>query len=233
MSSRLTAPVSKLTRSFGTSPAVARPSHLLSNAPKAAAAAATGAGRKTKPAADEPAERNHSTTTTTTTTTTTPHRPLLPQHQQRIIPFMQTFHHSAPKPLPPTFTTIDRAILPDLSSAQHHQTDPYAHIRMPLLPDNSAVRHLQPEAADAPLPQPEILVVAANPEQVLPAALTEVEGMGVDGVELGFVHLMGREGEQEERYEMAGGMIRDLWRGMVDDVFGGSQGKGKGGAAPA
>jgi hypothetical protein len=52
MSSRLTAPVSKLTRSFGTSPAVARPSHLLSNAPKAA----TGAGRKTKPAADEPSE---------------------------------------------------------------------------------------------------------------------------------------------------------------------------------
>ncbi|KAH6840736.1 hypothetical protein B0I37DRAFT_222131 [Chaetomium sp. MPI-CAGE-AT-0009] len=226
MSSRLTAPVSQLARRFSTTPAVARPSHLLNHASKAAAAA-TGAGRITKPAVDEPSERQHSTAATT------PHRPLI---TTKTIPFMQTFHHSAPKPLAPTFSTIDRAILPDLFSLDTATTsDPYAHIRVPLLPDNTSPSPLhprQPEAADAPLRAPEILVVAADPSRVLPAALTEVEGMGVDGVELGFVHLLGREAEAEESYEMGAGMIRDLWRGMVEDVLGpkGSNGKG---VAPA
>jgi hypothetical protein len=154
---------------------------------------------------------------------------------------MQTFHHSAPKPIAPTFSTIDRAILPDLfsfSTASEETNDPYAHIRVPLLPDNASPSPLhfrQPEAADEPLRQPEILVVAADPSRVLPAALTEVEGMGVDGVELGFAHLLGREAEAEEvSYEMGAGMIRDLWRGMVEDVIGpaGRSGGGKG-AAPA
>ena len=154
---------------------------------------------------------------------------------------MQTFHHSAPKPLAPTFSTIDRAILPDLFSLSTTETtsDPYAHIRVPLLPDNASPSPLHPrqrEAADAPLRQPEILVVAADPSRVLPAALTEVEGMGVDGVELGFVHLLGREQEAEEggvSYEMGAGMIRDLWRGMVEDVVGAPGGRGGKGAAPA
>lgn len=93
------------------------------------------------------------------------------------------------------------------------------------MPDNNSppAQFRRQEAADAPLPQPEILVVAANPELVRASALTEVEGMGVDGVELGFAHLLGRESEAvEESYEMGEGMIRDMWRGMVDDVFGGS-----------
>ncbi|KAK3296812.1 uncharacterized protein B0H64DRAFT_473006 [Chaetomium fimeti] len=233
MSSRLTAPVSQLARCFSTTPAVARPSHLLNHASKAAAAA-TGAGRITKPAVDEPSERQHSTAATT------PHRPLVPKTTPamttKTIPFMQTFHHSAPKPIAPTFSTIDRAILPDLFEPTTGTTDPYAHIRVPLLPDNASPSPLhfrQPEAADEPLRQPEILVVAADPSRVLPAALTEVEGMGVDGVELGFAHLLGREAEAEESYEMGAGMIRDLWRGMVDDVLGPAGRNGGKGAAPA
>ena len=65
--------------------------------------------------------------------------------------------------------------------------------------------------------------MAADPARVLPAALTEVEGMGV---ELGFVHLLeeNQRGE-EESFEMGRGMIRDLWRGMVEDVFGKEGGK--------
>ncbi|KAK4150973.1 hypothetical protein C8A00DRAFT_36395 [Chaetomidium leptoderma] len=237
MSSRLAAPISKLTRCFSTTPAVARPSHLLNNASKVA----TGAGRKTapKPMAEEPtSDRHHSTTTTSR------HRPTAPStHKLATIPFMQTFHHSAPKPSPPSFSTIDHAILPNLH-AEGFQYDPYVHIRVPLLPDNTLpppiTFHL-PEAADAPLRQPEILVVAANPEHVLPAALTEVEGMGVDGVELGFAHILGREeemgggGEGVESFEMGRGMIRDLWKGMVDDVFGAGNPSttGKGGPAAA
>ncbi|KAH6641691.1 hypothetical protein F5144DRAFT_144524 [Chaetomium tenue] len=232
MSSRLATPVAQLTRCFSTTPAVARPSHLLNHASKAAAAA-TGAGRITKPAVDEPSERQHSTNATTTTT---PHRPIITPPTTRTIPFMQTFHHSAPKPIAPTFSTIDRAILPDLSFDASSAMDPYAHIRVPLLPDNTSPSPLhprQPEAADEPLRKPEILVVAADPSRVLPAALTEVEGMGVDGVELGFVHLLGREKEAEESYEMGAGMIRDLWRGMVEDVMGPAGRSSGGKAAPA
>ncbi|AEO63525.1 385c44e6-ca74-43bf-a771-e5900dfd53c6 [Thermothielavioides terrestris] len=255
MSSRLTVPVSKLTRALSTTPAASRPSHVLNNVSKAAAAAAAG-GRKPSALAEEPPsdqqQRNHSTTTTTTSA---PHRPGTPR-PRKPIPFMQTFHHSAPKPAQPTFATVDRAILPDLSllAAQESSEaagggsgayDPYLHIRVPLLPDARAPPapvagwRRPAEAADAtPLPRAEICVVAAGgPAGVLPpAALTEVEGMGVDGVELGFAHLLGREEGEGESYEMGPGMIRDVWKGMVEDVFGGagsSSSSGKGGPAAA
>ncbi|KAK3307973.1 uncharacterized protein B0T15DRAFT_92325 [Chaetomium strumarium] len=215
MSSRLTVPVSKLvSRSFSSTPAAARPSQLLNKASKAAAA--TGAGRKARKPVTEETSADHRAHSTTSSSS--PHRPVPPsQSKPRTIPFMQTFHHSAPKPAAPSFVTIDRAIFPDLA-AQDAQYDPYAHIRVPLLPDNTSppAGLRAAEAVDAPLPQPEIVVVAANPEQVLPSALTEVEGMGVDGVELGFAHLLGRE--VEESFEMGKGMIR-MWRGMVDDVL--------------
>lgn len=151
---------------------------------------------------------------------------------------MQTFHHSAPKPFAPAVTTIDQAVLPDLwswspaadgqdaatAAAGEHA---YAHehiIRVPLLPDNASppAGARQPEAPDAPLPPPEIAVVASGgPGQVPPEPLTEAEWMGVDGVELKFAHLLGREAEAEaHEYEMGQGMIRDLWKGMVGDVSG-------------
>ncbi|KAL2268761.1 hypothetical protein VTJ83DRAFT_3607 [Remersonia thermophila] len=252
MSSRLTTPISKLARSISTSAPVARPSRLLNNAGKTASA------RKQNLMADEaaPAERHHSTSSTSVTS---PHRPLV---RQKPLPFMQTFHHSAPRPSPPSFATVDRAVLPRLDddvflsaagggaapweaqpldfagtgTSAPGRYDPYAHIRVPLLPDRrSASASAQasgfhaPEAVDAPLPKPEIVVVAADPTRVLPAALTEVEGMGVDGVELKFAH---EEAKHEESYEMGPGMIRDLWKGMVDDVLGSSK-AAKGGPATA
>ncbi|KAL2118509.1 hypothetical protein VTJ04DRAFT_8169 [Mycothermus thermophilus] len=244
MSSRLTTPISKLTRSLSTSAPAARPSRLLNNAGKVSAA------RKQSLSADDvPAERHHSTSTNTS-----PHRPQVPQRpRQKPLPFMQTFHHSAPRPTPPSFATVDRAVLPRIDdysipttapwesyepldyagTVPNRMYDPYAHIRVPLLPDRKsgsasaqAGGFHAPEVADAPLPRPEIVVVAADPDRVMPAALTEVEGMGVDGVELGFAHLIGREEEaKQESYEMGEGMIRDLWKGMVDDVFGSSSRK--------
>ncbi|KAK4240997.1 hypothetical protein C8A03DRAFT_30835 [Achaetomium macrosporum] len=227
MSSRLTVPVSKLTRSFSSTPAAARPSQLLNKASKAAAT--TGASRKPRKAVTEETSADHRAHSTTSST---PHRPIpSSQTKPRTIPFMQTFHHSAPKPAAPSFVTIDRAILPDLA-AQDAQYDPYAHIRVPLLPDNTSppAGLRAAEAVDAPLPHPEIVVVAANPEQVLPAALTEVEGMGVDGVELGFAHLLGRE--VEESFEMGKGMIR-VWKGLVDDVLNSSSSGNAGNGGPA
>jgi hypothetical protein len=111
-------------------------------------------------------------------------------------------------------------VLPNLFQLEQEQTggyDPYAHIRVPLLPDNTSppAGFRLPEAADAPLPLPEIVVVAPDPAQELPSALTEIEGMGVDGVELKFAHELGREGEAAESFEMGRGMIRDLWKGMM------------------
>ncbi|KAK0636342.1 hypothetical protein B0T17DRAFT_518870 [Bombardia bombarda] len=130
---------------------------------------------------------------------------------------MQGFRTSAPKPARLEAATIDTAFLPNLM-ADEYSYDPYANIRVPLMPDNHSppAGFRQPEAVDAPLPRPEILVVAANPELVLPAALTEVEGMGVDGVELKFAHELGREEEPEPT------MLTDLWKGLVEDVFGSS-----------
>lgn len=205
MSSRLTKPVSKLTRSISSTSSINRPSHLLNNASKTSASAA---GRK-RPSNVTAAEES------TADYSTAPHRPT--PSPARKIPLMQGFRTSAPKPAQLDTIPIDHAILPDLFASHHASPDPYAYIRVPLLPDNRAPPAFArlPEAVDAPLPAPEILVVAANPDLVLPAALTEVEGMGVDGVELGFVRDIGRDVEAEGH-----GMVRDIWKGLVEDVFG-------------
>lgn len=139
---------------------------------------------------------------------------------------MQTFHHSAPRATPATAPTVDRLVLPTSFASEEASYDPYANIRVPLLPDTSfpSASVLQPESTDAPLLKPEILVVATNPELVLPAALTEVEGMGVDGVELKFAH---EQEQSQDSWEVSGGMIRDLWKGLVDDVMGPAAGTKK------
>ena len=136
---------------------------------------------------------------------------------------MQGFRTSAPKPSRLDTSSIDFAYLPNLHVEAPY--DPYMHIRVPLLPDNKTPpSNRLPEAFDAPLPQPEIVVIAANPDDVYTAsALTEVEGMGVDGIELGFVHGLEGSSSSGGGDELLGGqgMIRDLWKGLVDDVFGG------------
>lgn len=74
-----------------------------------------------------------------------------------------------------------------------------------------------PESLDGPALRPEISIVAANPAVV--SAATEIEGMGVDGVELKFIH-------EAEPVEREPGMLTGLWRGLVEDVLG-PQTKGK------
>lgn len=119
-------------------------------------------------------------------------------------------------------STIDYAVLPSSTSLfPEPSTDPFLDVRVPLLPDNYSVDRTRllghaAESSDAPLAAPQISVVAANPDNVLPAALTEVEGMGVDGVELKFAH----DAEPARAEDSEPGMLRDLWKGLVDDVFG-------------
>ena len=49
--------------------------------------------------------------------------------------------------------------------------------------------------------------------------MSGVEGISLDGIELKFLY---EEGSQS-REEAGSGMIRDIWKGMVEDVFGSSK----------
>lgn len=133
---------------------------------------------------------------------------------------MQTFSSSAPRAVAADLHSVDHTILPSFASlAGPKLTDYASHLRVPILPDNFVV-HNPPEAIDEPLPHPEINVVAADPEKVYVSSLTEVEGMTVDNMELKFAH----EGPKKEQER---GMLRDLWKGLVDDVAGSNPNTGK------
>ena len=128
---------------------------------------------------------------------------------------MQTFATSS---LRETGTaTVDQTVIP---FAREAPAGDFFRARVPLLPDNFATQYA-PEEVDGPIASPRISIVAANPETVAPAALGEVEGMGIDGVELKFVH-EGRAGEQDSANTLTG-----MWKGLVDDVFGASKSGGR------
>lgn len=146
---------------------------------------------------------------------------------------MQSFH-TTQKPFARADTsTIDFAFLPALDTPLSGAAAAAA-LRMPLLPDNvetdRAPTLFAPEAVDEPLQAPEIVVMAADPSAVnVVSALSEVEGMGPDGIELRFGFGRGGGGGGEEAAaggEYAGGMLKGLWNGLVDDVLGSSP-KGK------
>ncbi|KAB5554606.1 hypothetical protein GE09DRAFT_1222094 [Coniochaeta sp. 2T2.1] len=202
--SRITAPVSKLTRTIGSNASIARPGHLLQNASKSGSASAVEHH-------SESHERHISTPT---------HRPQPTPSRTRLVPLMQTFFTTSSRSQARSDTsTIDYAIMPPSSALYSVSPNTDAVLRVPLLPDSFTVTHTTPETHDPPLPSPEISIVAANPENVLGVSpLTEVEGMDAQGVELGFVH--GLETQKGGRKEEEGGMIRDLWKGLVEDVFG-------------
>lgn len=138
---------------------------------------------------------------------------------------MQAFHTTPSTPAQADPSTIDFAFLPNLAAAPP-PADPFVG-RVPLLPDNFAPPRaalptiFAPEAADEPALRPEIVVVAADPASVnAVSALTEVEGMSPDGVELSFAHDRAGAPAQEG---YAGGMLTGLWRGLVDDMSGGAK----------
>lgn len=90
---------------------------------------------------------------------------------------------------------------------------------MPLLPDNYGAAHV-PMATEA-IAMPEVTIVAADPDNVVPGApKAGVQGLGLDGVELKFLYDESSQPRQEQ--DRSGGMIRDIWKGMVEDVFGGT-----------
>ena len=100
---------------------------------------------------------------------------------------------SSKAPAPLATRTIDCAVLQTLHSLAD-TSNPSSNtvvIRIPLLPDTLAA--YSPEAAGPPIRAvPEILVVAPHPPndtaRTPPSAVTEVTCIGVDGVELRFMH---------------------------------------------
>ena len=229
--SRITAPVSKLTRTIGSNASIARPGNLLSNASKSAASVSR------KPdLGDHHVVESHDvcpslspslqSLKTNKTQSTTRHISTLPSHRPqpipsrtRTVPLMQTFTTSSSPSARADSSTIDFAVMPSHEALFPQTTSSVSSLRVPLLPDAFDVSHAEPDTPDSPLPSPEISVVAADPDSVLAVSpLTEVEGMGADGVELGFVH--GLDGGKKAEREDGGGMIRDLWKGLMDDVFG-------------
>jgi hypothetical protein len=93
---------------------------------------------------------------------------------------------------------------------------------MPLLPDSYATAHPAP-AADPPVSIASSSIVAVNPDAVVPATpLSSLSGV-LDTVELKFVHEPEPAKVDEAGGETSQGMIRDLWKGMVEDVLGAGQ----------
>ncbi|OAA58159.1 hypothetical protein ISF_06698 [Cordyceps fumosorosea ARSEF 2679] len=144
---------------------------------------------------------------------TTTHRPTpQPSIAGRPRPLMQTFHSSASQVgVPPMH--LDAMILPSMDLAPAAPAGP----RVPLLPDNYGVAHAPaPPVPEAAFSKPTIF--AAEPDRVAPATpLSAVEGLALDGIELKFAHDVPAAAAADGEH---GRMIRDLWKGMVDDVLG-------------
>ncbi|CAK7201689.1 hypothetical protein SEUCBS139899_004398 [Sporothrix eucalyptigena] len=207
---RVTAPMSKLTRSLASHPSVARPAYVASSTSHQTNASAVRSEL----------ERDDNNRRFTMT-----HRPTpspLPS-RNRVVPLMQTFNFrtSTPKEARLDVSTIDYAIMPSFAAEAAGEVA----LRVPLLPDNFEPNRENldghaPEVADGPLASPQIVVLAAHPEDVVAAsALTEIEGIGIDGVELKFAHMptVGAEASSDASGSSSG-MIRDLWKGLIDDL---------------
>ncbi|GFP56945.1 hypothetical protein ACSS6W_004515 [Trichoderma asperelloides] len=212
--SRVTAPVVKLTRALSSTTAARAANPLLD-------ASAYNAGAVLMPKYAEllRGRRNTIEMSESSRTLTTTHRPTpQPSIANRAKPLMQTFSSVASSTSTPA-AHLDAAVLPAFSSFNSSSSFADALPRMPLLPDNYGAAHPAPDA-DLPVSIPSSSIVAVNPDNVVPATpLSSLSGV-LDTVELKFVHEQPASPAAQEESQ---GMIRDLWKGMVEDVFGSNQ----------
>ncbi|KAL7795972.1 hypothetical protein V8C37DRAFT_372692 [Trichoderma ceciliae] len=212
--SRVTAPVAKLSRALSSTTAVRAANPLLD-------ASAYNSGAVLMPKYAELLRNRRSTIelSDSSRTLTTTHRPTpQPSIVNRTKPLMQTFSSVAVSSASVPSAHLDAAVLPGLGSLT--STSSFSDIlpRMPLLPDNYGAAHPVPEA-DLPVSIASSSIVAVNPDKVVPATpLSSLRGV-LDTIELKFVHEAPAAAVQEESQ----GMIRDLWKGMVEDVLGSGQ----------
>ncbi|KAM0485355.1 hypothetical protein ACHAPX_001341 [Trichoderma viride] len=212
--SRVTAPAVKLTRALSSTTAARAAKPLLD-------ASAYNAGAVLMPKYAEllrgrrnPIDMSEQSSRSLTTA----HRPTpQPSIANRAKPLMQTFSSVASSTSTPA-AHLDATVLPAFSSFNPSTSFADALPRMPLLPDNYSAAHPAPDA-DLPVSIPSSSIVAVNPDNVQPATpLSSLSGV-LDTIELKFVH----EPVSAAASEESQGMIRDLWKGMVEDVFGSKQ----------
>jgi hypothetical protein len=134
---------------------------------------------------------------------------------------MQGFRTSAPKQAAHDSSTIDFFTFPEIP--EEPPANPYATLRVPLLPDNyfpdrSANSAHAVETFDAPLPPPEIHIVAAHPERIAPVALSEV--VGNDGLDMDLSQLIKGFSSTHLATRKEPGVVKELWGGLIDDIFG-------------
>ncbi|KAG6006110.1 hypothetical protein E4U43_000487 [Claviceps pusilla] len=214
--SRITAPVAKLARALSSSPHAAGVAPRSASAIRDSSAHSAGASLMPKYAELLHNRRSHEHSDTPRGLTTT-HRPTpQPSLANRPRPLMQTFHSSAASAASPalhsTTSHIDSAVLPPTAWLFANPSSSGEEPRVPLLPDNYAAAHGPMTAKEAD-PLPKVTIVAANPDNVVPGAPNAgIEGIGLDGVELKFLY---DERSLSREEQGRGGMIRDIWKGMV------------------
>jgi hypothetical protein len=151
------------------------------------------------------------------------HRPPMRQQSMiRTIPSMQGFQTSAPKQAARDSSTIDFFFFPEVSEPE---ANPFGNIRVPLLPDNynpnrgPGSAHAK-EVLDEAVPGPQISIVAAHPEYVIPATISEVVGNDGLDVNLEFLTAGFSPPAMSESKSTESGIFKELWSGITDDLFG-------------
>ena len=131
---------------------------------------------------------------------------------------MQTFKTSAPKAAAHDSSTIDFFFFPE--PPEDPPANPFAQ-RVPLLPDNYNPDRSSyaMESLDEAVPSPEVHVVASHPEDVHPSAMSEV--VGNDGMDVSIEDLTKTFKDSiVETAEKEVGVIKQVWGGLLDDIFG-------------
>jgi hypothetical protein len=141
---------------------------------------------------------------------------------------MQGFQTSAPKQTARDSSTIDFFFFPEVPEPP--PINPYSRLRVPLLPDNynpdrSANSAHAVEVPDEAVPSPEISIIASHPENVAPAAMSEV--VGNDGLDVDIGKLTAGFSSTVVEDLKEPGVLKELWTGLVDDIFGSEGGSQK------
>jgi hypothetical protein len=136
---------------------------------------------------------------------TTTHRPTpQPSLANRTKPLMQTFSSSATTRTPSAH--VDATILPSFEFL--NAAPPALKPTVPILPDNYSLASAETEASNE---EAKVTILAQNPDKVLSA-----NPFGeVPLADFRFVHEVAKERGEEQPV----GMLRDLWKGMVDEVI--------------
>ncbi|KAF5724117.1 hypothetical protein FMUND_1182 [Fusarium mundagurra] len=192
---RITAPVSKLTRSLAESQRHAG----IALMPKYA---------ELLGASSEQSQHSESRGLKTT------HRPTpQPSLSGRRRPLMQSFHSSTPSRAP--VNHVDSTVLPKIHATPNFN-EPLP--RMPLLPDNYGAYHSSmSDAADLYSKRP--VIFAVDPDVVVPGApMATMDAVNMDSVDVKFVHEQPAQEPKADDSDRST-FIRDVFGGMIQDIL--------------